>query len=371
MHPITKDQFNPRHHLKLPWPVYALGWSNVSPTPRLFIGSFLVSTFNSIHGVDFPLSNLKENLGYRPSCTSPASGFPVSQIACQPAKFGLGDRGEELVATSSDAVRLWRACLPEADNQLAAIQAAEKGLTAPPPEMVLVAELVNQRQTHRAPLTGLDWATVNPHLLITSSFDTTCTLWDLEASKVKTQLIAHDRSVLDVQFASGQAEVFGTTGDDGSVRLFDLRCLDQSTILFESSSCSPMLRLRFNRIDSNYLAVLEMDSMPAVVLDVRKPGVLVASLRGHTTPPQTLSWHPVSPNHLVTGGEDGVVNLWDLNQPTDPLGFHFTSTLELTSDIPTSIHNLAWSLDGRKDGYLAIASNDMVQLWLDQPKQGL
>ncbi|KAI0239376.1 hypothetical protein L0F63_003716 [Massospora cicadina] len=274
---------------------------------------------------------------------------------------GLVDGGEELVAATSDAVRLWRAFLPEADNQLAAIQAAEKGLPAPPPEMVLVAELATRRQSHRAPLTGLDWATVDPHLLITSSIDTTCTVWDLEASKVKTQLIAHDRSVLDVKFASGQADIFGSAGEDGSVRLFDLRCLDQSTILFESSSSSPLLRLRFNRSDSNYLAVIEMDSLPAVVLDVRMPGVQVACLSGHTSPPRALSWHPLSRNHLITGGDDGFVYLWDLNKTAKSSGFQFTATPEMSFNLTTPVHNLAWSMDERKRCYLAIGSDDKVK----------
>ncbi|KAJ9075360.1 hypothetical protein DSO57_1036939 [Entomophthora muscae] len=305
------NKLEQKHELTLPWPAYALGWSNVAPNPRLFVGSFLVSSFNSIHGIDLHLSEAETggNLSYRPSCTSPTDGLPVSQIVCQPSKHGLVDGGEELVAASSDAVRLWRAFLPEADNQLAAIQAAEKGLTAPPPGMVLVAELANRRQSQRAPLTGLDWAAADSRLLITSSIDTTCTVWDLEASKIKTQLIAHDRSVLDVQSANGQSDIFGSAGEDGSVRLFDLRSLDQSTILFESGdtsgkegSASPLLRLRFNKSDENYLAVLEMGSLSALVLDVRMPGVQVARLCGHTTPPTSLAWHPLSRNHLVTGG---------------------------------------------------------------------
>ena len=39
-----------------------------------------------------------------------------------------------------------------------------------------------------------------------------------------TQLIAHDKEVLDVAFSTGK-DVFGTVGADGSFRTFDLRCV--------------------------------------------------------------------------------------------------------------------------------------------------
>jgi DDB1- and CUL4-associated factor 7 len=38
----------------------------------------------------------------------------------------------------------------------------------------------------------------------------------------KTQLIAHDKEVYDISFASGK-DIFATVGADGSVRMFDLR----------------------------------------------------------------------------------------------------------------------------------------------------
>ncbi len=89
-------------------------------------------------------------------------------------------------------------------------------------------------------------------MIITSSVDTTCCLWDIEVrlplcplaacvvhralhhhaprlsllqtQQAVTQLIAHDKEVLDVAFSTGR-DVFGTVGADGSFRTFDLRCV--------------------------------------------------------------------------------------------------------------------------------------------------
>ncbi len=47
----------------------------------------------------------------------------------------------------------------------------------------------------------------------------------MQKMQPRTQLIAHDKEVFDIAFASGK-DVFGTVGADGSLRMFDLRCLD-------------------------------------------------------------------------------------------------------------------------------------------------
>jgi WD repeat-containing protein 68 len=51
----------------------------------------------------------------------------------------------------------------------------------------------------------------------------------------KTQLIAHDKEVFDVRFCAGSVDVFVSCGADGSVRMFDLRSLEHSTIIYEPS----------------------------------------------------------------------------------------------------------------------------------------
>lgn len=49
-------------------------------------------------------------------------------------------------------------------------------------------------------------------------------------------------------------------GADGSVRMFDLRHLEHSTIIYEDPSHTPLLRLAWNKQDPNYLATVAMDA---------------------------------------------------------------------------------------------------------------
>ena len=55
---------------------------------------------------------------------------------------------------------------------------------------------------------------------------------DIERGVVDTQLIAHDREVFDI--AWGGVGVFATVSADGSVRVFDLRCVSGAKVRQES-----------------------------------------------------------------------------------------------------------------------------------------
>jgi WD repeat-containing protein 68 len=82
-----------------------------------------------------------------------------------------------------------------------------------------------------APLTSFDWNPELNNLIGTSSIDTTCTIWDIEKATVFTQLIAHDKEVYDIHF-SKERNIFASVGADGSVRQFDIRDLQHSSVQY-------------------------------------------------------------------------------------------------------------------------------------------
>ena len=148
--------------------------------------------------------------------------------------------------------------------------------------------------TCSAPLTSFDWNESDPSMVGTSSIDTTsvlhygnaratavdrlrgkvvglsahfvsrlsvcpsllcvsCTIWDVNTCQAKTQLIAHDKEVYDIAFAPS-TDVFASAGADGSVRMFDLRALEHSTIIYESPELVPLLRLCWSMPHTRSLA---------------------------------------------------------------------------------------------------------------------
>lgn len=63
-------------------------------------------------------------------------------------------------------------------------------------------------------------------------------------------------------------------GADGSVRMFDLRHLEHSTIIYEDPQHHPLLRLAWNKQDPNYLATMAMDAMEVCYV---RPASLLAN----------------------------------------------------------------------------------------------
>lgn len=160
--------------------------------------------------------------------------YPVTRLLWEPPSSQK--QSTDLLATSGDHLRLWS--LPS-DAQANYSNSVNKSNSAIPATTKLtpLALLSNSKTPdHTAPLTSLDWNTVHPSLIITSSIDTTCTIWDIPSLTAKTQLIAHDKEVYDVRFCAKSLDVFVSCGQDGSVRMFDLRSLEHSTIIYEPTA---------------------------------------------------------------------------------------------------------------------------------------
>ena len=51
--------------------------------------------------------------------------------------------------------------------------------------------------------------------------------------------------------------MFASSGEDGSVRHFDLRDLEHSTIIYESPNKQPLLRVAWNKSNIYYLATIQ------------------------------------------------------------------------------------------------------------------
>ncbi|XP_073121068.1 uncharacterized protein [Henckelia pumila] len=158
----------------------------------------------------------------------------------------------DLLASSSDFLRIWQ--ISDFDNG----------------RRVELKSLLNNNcnSEYSGPLTSFDWNEAEPKRIGTSSIDMTFTIWDIEKEVVDTQLIAHDKEVYDISW--GGVGVFASVSANGSVRVFDLRDKEHSTIIYESSEPdTPLVRLGWNKKDPRYMATIIMDSSKVVVLDIR------------------------------------------------------------------------------------------------------
>lgn len=310
-----------------PWQIYAMNWSvRQDKKFRLALGSFVEEYSNQVE-----IIQLEESSGKFVSKLKFEHPYPTTKVAWVPDKAG---RHEDLLATTGDYLRIWRV---GEDNAK------------------LVALLNNNKNTEFcAPLTSFDWSECDPSVIGTSSIDTTCTIWNVETQQAKTQLIAHDKEVYDIAFAP-IPEIFASAGADGSVRMFDLRSLEHSTIIYESPESTPLLRLMWNRHDTNYLATFMMDQNGIMILDIRNPSVPVAELNGHTGPVNSIAWAPHSSCHICTGGDDSQALIWDLGAMPKPIN---EPMLAYTAE--GEINQLQWSI-GQPD-WVAITFDKRVQV---------
>ncbi|KAI8899401.1 WD40-repeat-containing domain protein [Globomyces pollinis-pini] len=324
-------------------PVYSIAFSNNSNNFTLAYSSFNPNLNNSLHILSCRQNNLS-------LLTSLPVAYPITKLLWAPNAFS----STEFLATTSDYFRLWEFVTPDVDDA--------------PPLLICRATLSNVRKVGQnkqelcAPLTSFDWNDIDSSLCVTSSLDTTCTIWDMNTQQAKTQLIAHDSDVLDVAFADG-VNCFASVGADGSVRMFDQRSLAHSTIIYEttpvngntSKSNPSLIRLGWNKKDPNYLATFQQDSKSVVLLDIRVPAVPISELHGHTGDINAIHWAPHSSSHIASAGEKAFI--WDILTPT--LG----STHQIKSpikqyDTPRTASNITWSK--AHPDWIAVCSGDEI-----------
>lgn len=359
-----------------PWALYAFDWckwpSTGNGAGKLAIGSYLEDGHNFIQILDTHISptpmdayqpgTSKYNLDFT-KVAEATHTYPVTRLLWEPPSSQK--QSTDLLATSGDHLRLWS--LPS-DTPTSAVSSTIGRRDAATAKLTPLALLSNSKTPdHTAPLTSLDWNTVSPSLIITSSIDTTCTIWDIPSLTAKTQLIAHDKEVYDVRFCANSMDVFVSCGQDGSVRMFDLRSLEHSTIIYEPtgkddrgrpalflhsflffffffpmlltsflltttatfldaqggrisptlaqqtmSHPPPLLRLATSPHDTHLLATFAQDSDVIRILDVRQPGQALLELRGHGGSVNCVEWSPHHRGTLASGSDDCQVLIWDL-----------------------------------------------------------
>ncbi|THY90287.1 WD40 repeat-like protein [Aureobasidium pullulans] len=332
-----------------PWAAYSFDWCkwpvpNGNSCGKMAIGSYLEDPHNFIQIVDTQIAPQDQSTMGGPAygldfvkVAEATCAYPVTRISWEPPSSSK--QSTDLLATSGDHLRLWSlpsssqpAILSNNINRSASVNTRD-----PPTQKLQPLALLSNSKTpeHTAPLTSLDWNTLSPKLIITSSIDTTCTIWDIPTLTAKTQLIAHDKEVFDVRFCAGSVDVFVSCGADGSVRMFDLRSLEHSTIIYEPSEKSdkdkaampasptkssaaglpaspPLLRLAASPHDAHLLATFAADSNIVRILDARQPGTALLELRGHSASLNSIEWNPSRRGMLASGGDDSQVLVWDL-----------------------------------------------------------
>ncbi|KAL3342377.1 hypothetical protein AABB24_026411 [Solanum stoloniferum] len=318
------------------YPIYAMAFSSfTSSLPsrrrRLAVGSFIEEFNNRVDILSFDEDTLTLKPVPNLSFEHP---YPPTKLMFHPNP-SASLKTNDILASSGDYLRLW-----------------DVSETSIEPLFTLSN---NKTSEYCAPLTSFDWNEVEPRRIGTSSIDTTCTIWDVEKGVVETQLIAHDKEVYDI--AWGEAGVLASVSADGSVRIFDLRDKEHSTIIYESPKPdTPLLRLAWNKQDLRYMATILMDNNKIVILDIRSPAMPVAELERHQASVNAIAWAPQSCRHICSAGDDGQALIWELPTVAGPNGIDPMSMYSAGAEI----NQIQWS--AAHHDWIAIAFSNKLQL---------
>ena len=169
----------------------------------------------------------------------------------------------------------------------------------------------SKTKNYNGPLTSCDWSRANNAIIGVSSVDHTCSIWDLNKREQKYMIIAHDKEVYDISLGPDEF-IFMSTGADGSVRLFDSRQANSSSIIFETRDESAMTRLKWNLVNPNFILTVIVDKNEIYILDQRKLNAPYGILKVHTNVVNNAIWAPQSNSTLISVSDDKSALLWDI-----------------------------------------------------------
>ena len=83
-------------------------------------------------------------------------------------------------------------------------------------------------------------------------------------SKVRS----HSSEVYDISFSTTNSNTLLTCGEDGSLRIFDLRSINQFSVLYKTMN-QPILRASWNEQNNSTIGFIQKDDQDVYLIDIR------------------------------------------------------------------------------------------------------
>jgi WD40 repeat protein len=199
--------------------------------------------------------------------------------------------------------------------------------------------------------------------------DNVMRLWDLHQQADNPVVLPHPAPVWTVAF-SPDGQKLASLDLNGTVRLWDPENPNEPTTVADAAGARTIAFgpvgqiLAFSRCGEQDASGSMCPDAEVRVLDLDQPGAPLHSLRGHTGIIWSLAFAPDGAM-LATGGDDGTLRLWNLDEPEPEAVVHRTDQAGADEGRITSV---AFQPDGQA---VAAGSGDgVVRVWqVDQPDE--
>ncbi|KAG7270137.1 hypothetical protein CRUP_027207 [Coryphaenoides rupestris] len=180
---------------------------------------------------------------------------------------------------------------------------------------------------------ALDWSCKVPGRLVTGDCKKNIHVWEPQeggASWTVDQrpFSSHSKSVEDLQWSPTEATVFASCSVDQSIRIWDTRAPPNSMMSTNEAHSSDVNVISWNRSepfllsggDDGLLKVWDLRQFQASTWSASTSGRPVASFKQHSAPITSVEWNPMDSSVFAAAGADDVVSQWDLSVESSDVG---------------------------------------------------
>ncbi|CAG8961819.1 hypothetical protein HYFRA_00013995 [Hymenoscyphus fraxineus] len=236
-------------------------------------------------------------------------------------------------------------------------------------------------QGHTEPIRDIAFSPTDSKF-VTASDDAHLKIFDFAGGVEESSIHAHTWDVKTVDWHPTKGLIVSGSKDH-LIKLWDPRESGNKELTILRGHKNTITRTLFERVRGDCLATSARDQT-ARVFDLRMMRDILL-LKGHEKEISTLTWHPIHSSLLTTGGGDGALHHYLLDEPNNPPGVLPTlapydspdpttapaQTIHPAHKIPYAHDFPIWSLDWHPLGHiLASGSNDRVTRFWTRARPG-
>ncbi|KYN31449.1 Glutamate-rich WD repeat-containing protein 1 [Trachymyrmex septentrionalis] len=175
---------------------------------------------------------------------------------------------------------------------------------------------------------GLDWNRLEPGTLASGDCKGNIHIWRIDNSGASWHIDQRPynshapHSVEDLQWSPSEKNVLASCSVDRSIKIWDMRVSPQNACMLTASGThtADINVISWNLKESQFIVSGGDDGM-LCVWDLRQFGPNgaspVATFKQHTAPVTTVEWHPTETTVFASGGADDQIAQWDLSVEAD------------------------------------------------------